>query len=598
MDYYNFSPPKVIIAKVKEILSSKEKLHEGELLHYQNLIYSVTIRTEATEEEKKEALELYNKLKSFIHSGDTHKVLMEKCSDIIAVDTGRRIKTAVDPEKSEGVALITKVEDTQVEANKRLDTTRQLKKEDVIISDNVLGRGSFGIVYSGECRGLPVAVKQIIIPEDIEVAEDEEPFDPVKAKENFINEALLMARIYHPNCCEFVGYIEEPVSIVTRLYACSLYDLIVDANLTLEDKFRISYQITSGLFYLHSLNLLHRDLKPENIFIDDDGNAKIADFGLTGWMPGKVMRDDAYAVGSAHYMAPELLGGKESTSKSEVYAIGLIIFVLFTTRHPFITLDELKIYEAQVKTQCKLPFEEGDYSHEPGDGKPPIELYYLLSRCCAFEAEKRPELYEVLTNIVDIGIQSVIFGSKQSAELWKEISHNTYRSHIQLIDFARFLMKEEDVRPLVDLITEATPPDWKLLDINHFWCLCCWFPNFFSSNEALDMMVTIVQSVWYVRDEKEAKARTKIKDRSVKAFVICPSTTNPFTFPYNIFHVEDGRRKETIIKRSRGESKESKVTLSCALIPGREFDTLPRLVVSLAKEHGYRVAPKTEKPEK
>jgi len=133
------------------------------------------------------------------------------------------------------------------------------------------------------------------------------------------------------------------------------------------------------------------------------------------------------------------------------------------------------------------------------------------------------------------------------------------------------------------------------MDINHFWCLCCWFPNFFNPkrDESYEMMMAIVEALWYARDEKEAKARLTMKKG--KALVVCPSTVNPFTFPYNVFTVNDGVKKETIIKRSRGETK---VVLSCALLPGREFDTLLRLVAALVKELGYLIAPKLDPDEK
>jgi len=210
-----------------------------------------------------------------------------------------------------------------------------------------------------------------------------------------------------------------------------------------------------------------------------------------------------------------------------------------------------------------------------------------LSRCCAFESENRPELCDVLASLVDIAIRSVIFGSRHAASLWKEICHNTYRSHIQLHDFAAHLF-DSGREEFIDFLRSAAPSEWKMMDINHFWCLCCWFPNFYNRENSADMMTAIVDSHWYARDEKDAKARLN-KVTKGKAFVICPSEVNPFTFPYNVITIDDGVKKETIIKRSRIGPK---VLLTCALLPGREFDTLPRLAVAIAKEVGYLMAPK------
>jgi len=369
--------PRDIIAEIKKFINSKGKKPADELFRYLDTVEELKSRRDMTSGEMREVKELYAQLKE-MSRGDTHSTVKDcVCLTKVMEDMEEEEDSVV---LKTGVAVVD-LDEAQQQALEKLDPTRKMKKSDVEITGRAFAKGGFGIVYPGVCRGLPVAVKQVIPDDpDIDVEEEEECFK---------KEALIISRINHPNCCEFVGYFEDPVSIVTRRYSCTLEELINEGSLSLERRFRFAYQITSGLFYIHSLNLLHRDLKPANIFVDEDDNVKIADFGLTEWMPSKRMKD-AFFMGSRSFMAPELLHEEEFTSKCEVFSLGIILFMLFTGRYPFRSLKKEDVYDCFVRTQCKIEYTEEDYSHRPGDGKPPKELFDLLSSCCEFKYQHRP----------------------------------------------------------------------------------------------------------------------------------------------------------------------------------------------------------------
>ncbi len=95
----------------------------------------------------------------------------------------------------------------------------------------------------------------------------------------------------------------------------------------------IGRQICAGLAAAHDQGVLHRDLKPANVMIDGRGKARVTDFGLA--VVSKQVRGDDAMSGTPAYMAPEQLAGLETTSRSDIYALGLVLYELFTGRKAF-----------------------------------------------------------------------------------------------------------------------------------------------------------------------------------------------------------------------------------------------------------------------
>src|SRR3954465_14219849 len=140
----------------------------------------------------------------------------------------------------------------------------------------------------------------------------------------------------------------------------------------------VARQLCAGVAAAHERGVIHRDLKPANVMLDGDGNVRITDFGIA-----TAAADVGAAVaGTPQYMAPELLAGKAASAKSDIYALGLILFEIFTGRRAF---------DAKTISDLKQLHDTGAIvtpSAIVRDLDPAVERVIL--RCLAREPEQRP----------------------------------------------------------------------------------------------------------------------------------------------------------------------------------------------------------------
>jgi len=111
-------------------------------------------------------------------------------------------------------------------------------------------------------------------------------------------------------------------------------------------------QIASGLYYLHSLNLIHRDLKPHNILLSKNGNIKIADFGFVKDYTENSMFDTL--CGSPIYMAPEILQHKKYDAKVDLWSIGVILYEMLSAEPPFMASNHIQLLKTIETTKFKF----------------------------------------------------------------------------------------------------------------------------------------------------------------------------------------------------------------------------------------------------
>src|SRR6202041_3110020 len=95
----------------------------------------------------------------------------------------------------------------------------------------------------------------------------------------------------------------------------------------------IARQVCAGLAAAHEHGIIHRDLKPANIMLDGRGRVRITDFGLAGL--ATEMKGENARAGTPAYMSPEQFSGGEVTAKSDWYALGLVMYEIFTGKKPF-----------------------------------------------------------------------------------------------------------------------------------------------------------------------------------------------------------------------------------------------------------------------
>jgi serine/threonine-protein kinase len=107
-----------------------------------------------------------------------------------------------------------------------------------------------------------------------------------------------------------------------------------DGALPLPDVVRLAAELAQALDALHALTIVHRDVKPSNVMLSD-GGAMLADFGLARGADATQLTRDGQLVGSAHYLAPELIEGQPATPASDIYAFGCLLYECVTGAPPF-----------------------------------------------------------------------------------------------------------------------------------------------------------------------------------------------------------------------------------------------------------------------
>jgi serine/threonine-protein kinase len=193
----------------------------------------------------------------------------------------------------------------------------------------LLGRGGMGEVYRADDLklGQPVALKFV---------SDRLAGDP-ESLSRLYREVRVARQVSHPNVCrvydigEFNGQHFLSMEFVKGEELSSLLHRI--GRLPADKATEIARQICAGLAAAHNRGVLHRDLKPSNVMIDEHGNARLTDFGIAALT--EEIRDNEIHAGTPAYMSPEQLEGKELTTKSDIYSLGLVLYELFTGQRAF-----------------------------------------------------------------------------------------------------------------------------------------------------------------------------------------------------------------------------------------------------------------------
>ncbi len=191
---------------------------------------------------------------------------------------------------------------------------------------SLLGRGGMGEVFRADDLSLGQAVALKFLPEAMT---DEYML------ERFRNEVRIARRISHPNVCRVydIGQTENQVFLsMEYVDGEDLSSLLRRIGRLPSDKaIEIARKICAGLAAAHDKGVLHRDLKPANIMLDGRGEVLVMDFGLAG----VAHEIEDIRSGTPAYMAPEQLSGKEVTARSDIYALGLVLYELFTGKAAF-----------------------------------------------------------------------------------------------------------------------------------------------------------------------------------------------------------------------------------------------------------------------
>jgi serine/threonine protein kinase len=238
------------------------------------------------------------------------------------------------------------------------------------------GRGGMGEVYRAEDLTLGQVVALKFLPETLS--------QDAAALARFHAEVRTARQVSHPNVCRVFDIGETDGTLFLTMEYVDGEDLASVVRrigrLSPDKATEIARQICAGLSAAHERGVIHRDLKPANVMLDGAGKIRITDFGLAG-VAASIKGADVRA-GTPAYMAPEQLAGREVTTKSDIYSLGLILYEILTGKRVFeaTTLPELmKLRESGTITNPSTLIRDLD---------PLIERVIL--RCLDKDSANRP----------------------------------------------------------------------------------------------------------------------------------------------------------------------------------------------------------------
>jgi serine/threonine protein kinase/tetratricopeptide (TPR) repeat protein len=197
------------------------------------------------------------------------------------------------------------------------------------IADKI-GAGGMGEVYLAEDTDLRRHVALKFMPSHAASNAD--------MRARFTREARAVAALSHPNIVtifevgEFNG---RPFFAMEHVPGETLRTVIKQGKLTTNKAVRLTMQICEGLHKAHESGVVHRDIKPGNIIIDNDGRARLLDFGLAMVTGEEKLTKTGSTLGTVGYMAPEQVGGKQVDHRSDLFSVGVILYEMLTGRRPF-----------------------------------------------------------------------------------------------------------------------------------------------------------------------------------------------------------------------------------------------------------------------
>jgi serine/threonine-protein kinase len=224
---------------------------------------------------------------------------------------------------------------------------------------SLIATGGMGEVWRGQDRvlGREVAVK---------VLKSQFTGDPVFLT-RFRTEARLSAGLSHPNIAVLHDYGEgEPVSpggdrlvyLVMELVDGEPLSAVLarEGRLTPERTLDLLGQVAAGLAAAHAAGVVHRDVKPANLLVRPDGTVKMTDFGIAWSAANATVTRTGHVVGTAQYLAPELVQGQRATPAVDVYSWGTVAYECLAGRRPFDGPDPVEVAMRRVsETPAPLP---------------------------------------------------------------------------------------------------------------------------------------------------------------------------------------------------------------------------------------------------
>ena len=262
---------------------------------------------------------------------------------------------------------------------------------------SLIGQGSFGSVYLAlhAVTGELMAVKQVEMPSKSNSEIDKKKEGMVAALQREIN---LLERLQHPNIVKYLGsnYHEEHFNIFLEYVPGGSVAAMLNSYGQLQEPLIRNFvrQILEGLAYLHAQDIIHRDIKGANVLVDNKGQVKISDFGISKRVEVSAFSNPAKGghlnrpslQGSVFWMAPEVVKQTSYTLKADIWSLGCLVVEMFTGEHPFPNCNQMQAI-FQIGSGSAKPNHPETASDEGKD---------FLNQTFVVDFEKRPSANELM----------------------------------------------------------------------------------------------------------------------------------------------------------------------------------------------------------
>jgi serine/threonine-protein kinase len=249
--------------------------------------------------------------------------------------------------------------------------------------ESQLGAGGMGVVYRAHDLKLERTVAIKVVGERLSS-------DP-KARDRLLREARTASALNHPHVCTVyeVGEADGQVFIVMEYVEGQPLSALLSEPRPNEMVARYGIQIADALAHAHERGIVHRDLKSGNVMVTPEGRAKVLDFGLAKRLPAEDLSEQAtksgdslteagQLVGTLHYLAPEVLRGQPADARTDIWALGVVLYQLASGELPFKGRTHYEVTGAiQSESPAALP------------PRVPVALQAVIQRCLAKEPGQR-----------------------------------------------------------------------------------------------------------------------------------------------------------------------------------------------------------------
>ncbi|KHN04793.1 Putative leucine-rich repeat receptor-like protein kinase IMK3 [Glycine soja] len=267
----------------------------------------------------------------------------------------------------------------------------------------IMGKSTYGTVYKAILEdGSQVAVKRL--REKI-----------TKGHREFESEVSVLGKVRHPNVLALRAYYLGPKGEKLLVFdympkgglASFLHGGGTETFIDWPTRMKIAQDMARGLFCLHSLeNIIHGNLTSSNVLLDENTNAKIADFGLSRLMSTAANSNVIATAGALGYRAPELSKLKKANTKTDIYSLGVILLELLTRKSPGVSMNGLDLPQwvaSIVKEEWTNEVFDADMMRDASTvGDELLNTLKLALHCVDPSPSVRPEVHQVLQQLEEI----------------------------------------------------------------------------------------------------------------------------------------------------------------------------------------------------